>query len=347
MGGDQPTQTTTTQLSPDQQQILNYAMPGIATFAASPPPKYQVAGFNPTQTQSQADVLSGAGTAGNIADWAQGGATTTLPAAITANTGTPFTAAPSVAQSSDIFNDPGIWNPANNAGVEAAINAATRPTWQNLVDTALPAVRGGAVTAGGYGGSRQGIAEGLATRGATQAAQDAASKIAEDEYAANLAAVNARYGTNIGASEAERQADTAAETARYGTDASRAATNLNAWLATYGLAPTLQQEALLPGYTEANVGDVQQQQTQQELNAQYANKMAPFLQSQEILSLLQGVPGGTTVSTGNTPRPNPVTGALGGAATGAALGSVIPGGAAVGAGIGGLAGTLPFLFSHG
>ena len=81
----------------------------------------------------------------------------------------------------------------------------------------------------------------------------------------------------------------------------------------------------------------------QDVNAFNFDQMAPFLQSKEIMSLLQGLPGGTTTSTANTPQANPWTQALGGAATGASLGTAImPGiGTGVGAGAGAL---LPFLF---
>ena len=234
--------------------------------------------------------------------------------------------------SSNIFSDPGIRNPSYNTGVQSAIEAAQRPTWQALTEQALPAIGGSAITAGGYGGSRQGIAEGLATGRAAQTAQDAANKIVEDLYGQNLAAVNARYATNLGANVTQR------------------GQTIGDLLATYGLAPSLQQQQLTKGGAEAAVGDVQQQQKQNEINAEIAkynfNQMAPAEQAQLLVSLLGGIPGGTTTATGNVPTPNPITGALGGAASGAALGSVIPGvGTAVGAGVGGLAGTLPFLFS--
>jgi len=50
--GSQPqTQTTTQELSPEQRQLMNLAMPGVTQFAASVPQRYQgttIAGFDPT-----------------------------------------------------------------------------------------------------------------------------------------------------------------------------------------------------------------------------------------------------------------------------------------------------------
>jgi hypothetical protein len=69
---------------------------------------------------------------------------------------------------------------------------------------------------------------------------------------------------------------------------------------------------------------------------------APYLRSKDILSLVQGIPGGTTVSTANVPRPSPWAQGLGGAMTGASLGSIF---GPIGTGAGALGGAvLPFLF---
>ena len=231
MGGDQPVQKSTFQPSADQQQIINAALPGFRTFAATPPPSTTVAPFNPVQQQAQSDVLAAAPKAGQVADWATAGIQGT-------------TAAP-LPTSSDIFNDPGIWNPANNAGTRAAIDAAQRPLYDNLLQTVFPALGDTAVTAGGYGGLRQGIAQGIGIQKTQTAAGDVAAKIAEDEYNANLQAEQARYATNLGAGVTQRGQDIGA----------------------YEAAPTFQTAQFVPGQAEAAVGDVQQQQQQNELNA--------------------------------------------------------------------------------
>ena len=313
---NQPTQTTTQVLSPEQKQLFNAALPGVQQFAAAPPPTAypgsSVAPLTAAQTQGQQDILAAAPKAGQIADWATGGIQQT-----TANP---------LPTSLNIFNDPGIWNPNNNQGIADAIAAAQRPTWQALTETALPAIRTGEVTAGGFGGSRGQLGEGVATGRAFRTASDQASKIAEDEYAANLAAVNSRYATNLGAGVTQRGQDIGA----------------------YEAAPTFQTAEFVPGQAEFAVGTAQQQQQQNELNdliaKYYYNQpgVAPFLQSQQILALLGGLPGGGVTSTGNLPQGptagKVASGAIAGAAAGAPFGPIGAGIGAVGGGV------LPFAF---
>lgn len=273
-----PTQTTQQVLSPQQQELLNLALPGVRSFAAKTPVRYSgstISPFDPSQTAGQEMALNAAQGQETLAGGA-GGLT------------------------EDLLNeDP-------NARRDSTIAAVERPFYQNLTEKALPAIRNEAVSQGGFGGSRQGIGEAQAIRDTGVAAGDAASKVATDIY---------------------------------GTD-------VRAQLQALGLLPQTQQSLLSPATTTSGVGDVRQQQAQQLLNQDVSNfnfdQYAPFLQSKEILSLLQGIPGQQVVSTGSVPQPNKLTQALGGAATGATLGSVFgPAGTLVGGGAGAL---LPFLF---
>lgn len=285
MGGSPtaPQQKTTYELSPEQRELMNLAIPGVRDFAASTPQRYQgsqVAGFTNPQVSGQNMALGAAGTQNNL--------------------GT---------QSADAlgrFQTGSFWDPSSNAMLSGAVDAAVRPIQQNLTEVALPAIRNEAVTTGNFGGNRQGIAEGQAVRGASQAIGDTASKLVQGTYN----------------------------------------TNVDAVLKSLGLTPTIQGAQTTGAVTTSGVGDVQQAMQQAQLNEQVNafnfDNNANFLKSKEIMSLLQGLPGGTTTSTGNVPQPNKVAGALGGAASGAALGSAIfPGvGTAAGAGMGAL---LPFL----
>ena len=191
-------------------------------------------------------------------------------------------------------------------GLQGNIEAATRPITQALTEQALPAIRDSAERSGNFGSSRQGIAEGIASGRASQAIGDATSGI-----------VSKAYGTNV-----------------------------DAQLKALGLLPSTINTQTTGDLTTSNVGDVRQSMAQAQLGEQVGNfnydQMAPFLQSKDIMSLLSGLPGGTTQTTSTGPQKNPLTGALGGAAAGASLGSmVMPGiGTAAGAGIGAL---LPFL----
>jgi hypothetical protein len=282
--GEQPTQTTTSEPSQQAQQIIGLAMPGIQKFAAQVPQRYQgssVAPFDPSQVAGQEMALGAAGTQAGLAGSGAGAANT--------------------------FLSGNIWDPSANPNLQGAISAATRPITQNLAETLLPAIRSDAIHTGNFGGSRQGVAEGIATRGAEQAIGDTASKLVQSQYD----------------------------------------TNVDAQLKALGLLPTVQSAQTQPAVTTSGVGDVRQALQQALLSQTVGNfnydEYAPFLQSQELLGLAAGIPGGQTQSTGNVAQPNMGLQTLSGAAAGATLGSALfPGaGTAVGAGAGAL---LPWLF---
>lgn len=355
----QPTQSTTTQISPQAQALFNAAYPNIARFAAGPPPTMyggpMTAGFTPTQTAAQESALGAAGAqqqTANLAAGLQG----TIPQVLQWGPGaaeTPFQAKP-LATSSNIFSDPGIWNADANTGLTSAINAATRPIYQNFQEQVLPAIRSQELSTGPFGGTRgsTGIAGGLAAAKANQQALDTASKMAQDAYAANLAAVNQRYGTNIGAEGQRYGTDVGAETAFRGQDVTAAGQrygqNLAALYQALGATPTVQAAQSAPWQTMSAVGDVQQAMNQAQIDEAIKrynySQLAPLLQSQQVLSMLPSIPGATTVSTANNPpAPGMFQQSIGGAMTGAALGSMvpIPGSTLVGAGAGAM---MPFLF---
>ena len=66
---------------------------------------------------------------------------------------------------------------------------AINPVWDALTRTGLPAINSGAVASGQYGGSRQGIAQGLALSDATRQSFDTTSKMYSDMYGQNLDAL--------------------------------------------------------------------------------------------------------------------------------------------------------------
>jgi hypothetical protein len=320
-------------------------MPGVQQFAANVPQQYPgetVAGFTTPQTEAQ-QYLTGtaapaqARVAGTAEKTYQTLANTLLPGAnIPGFTG----------QTQQYVTNPWEGMAQADPALQSYIEAAQRPTWQGLTEQALPAIRGGAVSAGGFGGSRQGIAEGLATGRAAQAAGDIATRMAGDRYATNLQALQQRYGTNIGAEQARYATNVGAEQQRLDLIQRARQGDVTAVMQLLQLTPTVQGAQAVPGLTTGAVGDVQQQMEQARINEALGrfnySQLAPFLQSKEILSLVQGLPGGSTVSTGNVPQANPWLQALGGASAGTAIGSTFgPAGAGVGA-LGGAA--LPFLF---
>lgn len=288
-------------LTPEQQQLMGLVMPGVQQFNAFVPQRYQgptIANFDPSQTRGQNLALDAAGAQGGLAK--------------------------SAADTANYWMSGNVWDPANNTGLTGAIDAATRPIGQMLTETALPALRGEAVTTGNFGSSRQGIAEGLASGRASQAVGDTAAKITQAEYE----------------------------------------TNVNAQLRAMGMLPQVQQAQLAPAVTTSGVGDVRQAMAQAQLGEGVQNfqldqmlQIAPFLKSQEILAMLQGLPGGGTTTSGtgfgttsgmaqanNPPKAPGWQQALGGAATGAGIGGAV--GGPWGAGIGAAGGAvLPFLFA--
>lgn len=376
MGGttaQQPTQSTSTQLSPQANQLFQAALPGVTQYASSVPTRYPgqtIAPFAGAELQGQNDLLAAArATGGGVNEALQAGLTglgevrnnldPTVDNLREYTPGAPVNYTPFVANN-NIFQDPGIWNPAFNTGTRSAIDAATRPIYDQLTETTLPAIRGSAVTTGGFGGSRQGIAEGLASGRASRAAGDTASKIVEDLYGANLNAVNQRYATNVQGDQARYATNTGDATQRYGIDtnadqaryatnrgleAQRYGTNNDVALRSLGMIPQLTQpmvsNALLPGQIEAGIGEQQRAMEQAQINAQVSgynyDQLAPFLQAKDIMSLAMGFPGQTTTATGNVPQANPWMQSLGGAATGAAIGSAFP---VVGTGLGAVGGAL-------
>jgi hypothetical protein len=284
-GGGTPTQTTEFKLSPEQQQMYGFALPYLKSFAAQTPERYggsTIAGFNPNQTGGQQQVLDATGQMAGVANSAAG--------------------------ANQFITGGNFWDPQYNPALQGTIDATTRPIVQNYQEKILPGIRSDAISSGNFGGSRQGVAEGIAARDVSTAIGDTAAKTTEDLYK----------------------------------------TNIDAQLKAMGLAPVVQGALTAPGQAQSAVGDVQQAMSQAQLNELVQNFFADrggldFAKAKDILGLISGMPGGQTVSTGSVPQPNMAMSTLGGAASGAALGSAIMPG--IGTGIGAAGGALlPWLF---
>jgi hypothetical protein len=300
--GAEPTQTTTTQLSPQQDQILGLAMPGIKQFAANVPQRYPgstVAGFDPSQVEGQNLALGVVGAQSGLA-------------------GTGAQTSQDVMGGGNVTANP--WDPKTNLNLSSYIDAATRPIGRSLTEEALPSIRGEASNTGNFGSSRQGIAEGLASGRASTAIGDTAAKLAGSVYSTDVGANLQARGQNIDT----QKADTAAR------------------LQALGLLPATEAAQLAPATTTSGVGDVRQAMSQAQLGEGVSqfnyDQLAPFLQAQELVGLTGAIPGGGTKAVGNLNPANPWTTTLGGAATGAGLGAAI--GGPVGAGVGGVGGGL-------
>lgn len=100
-------------------------------------------------------------------------------------------------------------NPDANPYLGRYADAMARPITQNLTERILPAIRSDAISSGGYGGSRQGIAEGIAARGAAEAIGDRTAQLYSGAYGQGLSAMQGAAGmlpgyaqTNLGIAEA-------------------------------------------------------------------------------------------------------------------------------------------------
>ena len=179
-----------------------------------------------------------------------------------------------------------------------------------------------AANVGAFGGSRQGVEEGVAqSQEALQAGQLAGGLL------------QSGYGTALGTSEA---------IAGQNQQAGEWATTALPQIATAGAGQTAQEAGLLQ-----QAGIAQQQQAQAGLNVAAGNQQQqilwPFEQQQELEQALTSTPyGGTTLATGPAATRNPAAGALGGAAAGAGIGFMVGGpvGAGIGAAGGGLLGLI-------
>lgn len=296
----QATQTTTNQMSPQAQELVNLALPNVRSFAGSVPPRWPgstVAPFDPMQQHAQENLFQMTPQQQQVATRG-------------------------IMDTSDLRAKVGAsWEPDTlnfdrsvNPMLDSAIKAAQQPTWDQLMEQTLPGIRDTSVMQG-YGGSRQGIAEGLAIGRAGRNANDIGAKMAQDLYRTNVEATGQRYGQNV-----------------------------NALLGMAGMAPMQQQTLMTPGLTMSNIGDVRQSQAQAELGGNITgfnyDVMAPFLQAQDIIGLTSAFPGSST-TVANQPKPSPFASIGGGALAGAGLGSMFgPVGGGIGAGLGGLAGLL-------
>src|SRR5215471_3040221 len=146
MGGSQGGTTTSTskvEYTPEEaaarQNVWNQAQSlydqSMGAIQNGPAPISGVAG-------QSADTIAGQNSA---RDWALGGQSQIsgmLPGAIQ-------------------YGLKGAMDVNNNPALQGAIQAAIRPVTSNLNENILPGIRADAVAAGGYGGTRAGIAAGL------------------------------------------------------------------------------------------------------------------------------------------------------------------------------------------
>jgi hypothetical protein len=272
--------------------------------------------------------------------------------------------------------------PATAQGVGQNAQTLMNPYSQNVIDPTLAAgeqarqmgrqtIAGNAANVGAFGGSRQGVAEGVS---------DAQFNLGTQQQIGNMLTTGWGQALTPAYNLASQQAQQGLAAGQYlgtlGQQGYNAAAGQAGNMANTNLQAGLTSAAGLPGVATAEqasnqkdasmlqtIGSAQQQQDQQNLNAQmgqfYEQQGWPVQNLDILLSGVGGVPYGTSSQGAATPSytpqtRNPITGAIGGAASGAALGgalgsaaagaaagSVIPGwGTAIGAVAGGILGAL-------
>lgn len=149
---------------------------------------------------------------------------------------------------------------ANNPVVQNAAKAATQPIIQQLKEEVLPGISNSAITSGGLGGSRQGLAQAQGIERASRAAMDTSAGI-----------YNTAYGQGLSALQN-----------------------------TLGMMPSLQQASFLPGAAQSAVGAQQREMEQAKINEQIARynyeQNLPFQNLTEYGNIIGKPFGGTSTS---------------------------------------------------
>lgn len=181
----------------------------------------------------------------------------------------------------------GAMDVENNPYLAKAITAATRPIQESYTDAGgvMSQIRTGAGQAGQMGGTRQGIAEGLAAGRMAQAQGDVAAKIASDAY--------------------NKGQETFQKTLTFAPQAMEAGMTPVNWLSSVG----------------AQKENLAQMQNDYEANAALWGMNAPWLPLQNYASLVFGgsAPSTSSVTSGTGSTRNPIGQAAGAGLTAASM----------------------------
>ena len=223
-----------------------------------------------------------------------------------------------------------------NPYLDQAVNAAQTRTAQNFNEQVMPQISLNSLGNNAFGGSRQGIAEGLAADRLQQQMGDIATQMYTGAYesgqnrALQGAGQQAGLSTNVNLQNANQ--DLAAQLANQQLQQFAVGQGMGALQGGVGMgldAARLQQ-ATLPGYAQYGMlptqnllqaGNIDQQYRQQVLDDEIARwnfyQQQPFNSLNQYAQVAQpGSGGGTTTATGPGSSTSPLVGGLGGAATG-------------------------------
>lgn len=180
MGGSSPktqTQTSTVQLSPEQQQMFQLALPYAQQYGAQPLTSYggqTIAGFNSTEQQAQQQYKDAAAPIGT----ALGGM---------------------AANAQAMALDPRQLDPTSNPYISQIADQITGKIGSNLTQNILPNIRADGIQTNGMfagGNTRQLMSENLAGVGAVKEMGDALNRLYFDNYQAGLNNMSRAIGQN-------------------------------------------------------------------------------------------------------------------------------------------------------
>ena len=223
-----------------------------------------------------------------------------------------------------------LTNPGSNQYIDELVARTLGQNTRNFTQQALPQIQNEAQIQGGFGGSRQGVAEGIALQGLADANALTASQLYNNALQADLN----RQLHAIGLGQQDQQAANAQalQASALGTGLFQPGFNAGVQGQTSALAlsPNVQQVGTFPARTLLESGSIQDQFQQALLN----DEVARFNYGQtgpgsDIAALdryaanVYGLPGLGGQSQTVPGESGGIAGALGGAATGAALASSI------------------------
>lgn len=163
------------------------------------------------------------------------------------------------------------------SNIQALTQAATRPMVRQFQEQVLPSIGHAAVAAGQVGGSRQGVAQGIAARGLTERIGDVSTQLAENERLRALQAQQAAMGLGAqqGVMGQQLGQQALSDAARLGLSAEQMRAQAGQGLGQLALgqqqlasslAPQIAQMGMLPYQNLLQAGGLQRQFAQQQIS---------------------------------------------------------------------------------
>lgn len=362
-GGGTSQTTTVQELSPEQRALIEPVIPIAKDYLKNPPSMYpgsSIAGFNPMQQMAQQMTMNAAqgmtGVTGKIPQQLQalmggwGGTAQTagqqgqagqqqMQQILQAIGGAAGQVKPQINQTLQqgaqqtapglgFLTSGDVLSPGSNPALQGAIEAASRPVVENFQRNVLPSITQEGIASGGYGGTRQGIAEGIAGQALNRQVGDIASTLSNQNYQSGLQAMLGGLNTSVAQTGQQVSGQLGAQGAQNQLLGQLISGNLGGqqaaqgWLgqqqaglggaqSLLGQQGDILKQTLMPGQAVEAVGTQQQMMEQAKLSERvqrYINEqMIPFSAAQDVAAMAFGMPGGSTVSR-STGASNPMAG---------------------------------------